>query len=208
MEKEKLKDNLHYFVQFLANPVLSKEGMQKRWNKLLELVNATHDEVIGAIVKAFEKKGETLGLSGKELISLADKLNIKHLNKLIYTKLSPNEQEERSDLNEDEIQDKGLTVLDKAFIQYVLAQSQGDADQIANCLQDAAAKGDSDYLMQLQQKLDAKDLLHLSQKISALQDSELKEAGASVPFTSTVNVAPYMVPLGSEAPSKKKRKKE
>jgi len=97
MEKKKVQ----IIAKYLGSPAQTKEKVLNNWNKLLNTLNATHGEVITALEDLLEQPGEMLGLTGEELCQMARVLGIKRINRLVFRKVSPNDQEKYPELGED-----------------------------------------------------------------------------------------------------------
>lgn len=161
--------------------------VSKLWNMTLQKLEVSHSQLVKALSDALNKTGESLGLTEKELLALADNLKISTLNKEIFKKLSPNAKEQRADLNEAAL---------RAAVTEFLTLSESDQDRFLSLLRLTK----NSFLEQVSRVISEGNEMGLSKE-------ELKKLfGES--FTSTANVAAYPVPLGSMLRRGKSKKKK
>ena len=93
--------NLRSAVEYLIRHVPKDKEFSEEYSKYLALIRVTHPEFIEALAKAFEKPGETLGLSGDEMIELMKRLNKPPtVRRAVFKQLSPRDQEANPELDE------------------------------------------------------------------------------------------------------------
>lgn len=102
------KRQVYILAKWLANPKLSKERLFEPGSdekpallkQVLSRIQVSWPVARQAMIDFLEKPGETLGLTLKELTSLAIKLGIKDISRLVYQKMSPADQERHPELSE------------------------------------------------------------------------------------------------------------
>jgi hypothetical protein len=102
------KKQVYILAKWLANPNLTKEklfepGSEEKpalLKQVLFKINSTWPEARQSMIDLLEKPGEMLGLSTDELVSMALKLAIKDISRLVYNKVSPALREKHPELAE------------------------------------------------------------------------------------------------------------
>jgi hypothetical protein len=80
----------------VSNPQMTQKGLEQ----FLFAKGLTRPDLINSMLNAMTSPAEAFGLTGEQLVIIADVLGSSPLSKEVYRRLSPAKQEERPDLNE------------------------------------------------------------------------------------------------------------